>query len=120
MASCCVAGCALGDLPGVQPAGLSPDPQGRSAHGVLISIGLLVGGGVRLVDNIDVTATGCQSEPMPGNVPLLCLAGAPDILLCWNGRWVGKQADWAGLSRPVPIASGLLLALRACWAMLIK
>ena len=87
-------GDALGDLPDVQAAGLSPDPQGRAAHGVLISIALLAGGTVRLRDSIDATATGCQSDTMPGNVPLLCLAGVTDTLLCWNGRCVGKQADW--------------------------
>lgn len=88
-------GDALGDLPDVQAAGLSPDPQGRAAHGVLISIALLAGGDVRLGDNIDATATRCQSDTMPGNVPLLCLSGVS--LLCWTGRWIGKQAEWRWL-----------------------
>jgi hypothetical protein len=75
----------LGDLPDIQAAGLSPDSHGWSAHGVLISIALLAGGGVRLGDNIDAKATGCQSDTMAGNLPLLCLAGASDnpLVLDW-------------------------------------
>jgi hypothetical protein len=112
-------GDALGDLPDVQAAGLSPDPQGRAAHGVLISIALLAGGGIRLGDNIDATATGCQSDTMPGNVPLLSvLPGRPTPACAGLGvGWVNRLIG-VGLSRPVAISSGLLPALWGCWAML--
>jgi hypothetical protein len=100
-------GDALGDLPDVQAAGLSPEPQGRAAHGVLISIALLAVGGIRLGDNIDATATGCQSDTMARNVPLLSvLLGRPTPACVRIGvGWVNRLIR-VGLLRPVAISSG--------------
>lgn len=118
-----------GDLPDVQRARLSPDPQAdRQVHGVLILIALLVNDAVRLGDNDGHSSHGlpfrrhaCEDDFCwrPGYRSCLEMSrylprrGLSDALLCGNGPWVDMLMD-IGLQSPIPILSGLLRASCAC------